>query len=1386
MKHLTMICTSLMIVGLMFAGKSYAQIDPQTILGVWLLDEGTGDITVDASGNGNDGTLMNTPTWIDGVYGKALDFAGSSSYVDCGNAEALNVDVFSVSFWCNIPSTQSWNHIVSRGQHVASGSPGSVNWGVMMYDGAQTILFESFNDTGWTGITAGTTTGEWHHVVATYDGNTDAMQLYHDGGLAATGSEGMLLDGDRPFVIGARSDDGFIDGFFSGSIDEVGYFNTILPAEDIEVIMDCGLAEAISGEAYAKARGPDPANGATGVTSPLLGWNAGADAMWHDVYLGTDQIAVTNATSSDPMGPAEVYKGRQPLAWAMYFQPGGWTSGTTYYWRIDEVEADGTTIHTGDVWSFTAAPLEAYNPDPRDGARWVGLNHTLTWLPGAGAVTHDVYFGTDEAEVTNGTGVTFIGNQPDAFYVPGTLAPETTYYWRIDGKDNFGTMYPGAVWSFTTVGPYAGAQGFYYEWTSATVPPDPSVAFANLVMTRIDPQIDFYWGSGSPAGIRAEQFAARWVADLEAPTSEPYTIWTLTDDGIRVWLDGVLVIDNWTEHGDTWNSSQPIDFVAGQTYSLEMEWFENSGGAVAELHWSSSSTPRQPIPSGALQLPLKASNPNPANGATDVTDTPTLRWKAGEQAAQHQIFFGTDRDTVANADTTTVGIYRGTQSLENTSYVPTEAPLEWEKTYYWKVNEANGVDLWGGSVWSFTVANFLIIDDFEDYDDFCNRVFYTWEEGGGYSVNPDCGILPSPGNGTGSLGGYGAAPYAEQTITHDGSFQSMPFEYLNDGSTGKALYSETERAFDPAQDWTRHDVKALTLWFRGNPGSVGSFNYDPAADIYRMTADGWDISGTADGFHYAYKQLSGVGSIQAQVLGVQNTNEWAKAGVMIREDLDPNSAHAMAFVTPGNGVVFEYRPSKGADNVGAAGQQTGITAPHWVRITRSGNNFTAEHSADGAAWDTLGTPQSVPMAATVYVGLAVTSHDAALTCQATFSDVTIMGTVMGQWQSQDIGITSNDPEQLYVAVEDSIGKSKVVNNPDLSVVQSDTWQEWMIDLKQVSNAGVNLSSVKKLYIGVGDRVAPKLGGSGMLYIDDIRLYQSRCLPWLARPAGDFNNNCIVDYPDLDIMTDNWLVSDYDVAPEDPGNSNLVAYYALQNSTNDGSGNGHHGDPCGAPTYVAGPAGYGTAMHFDGTSAGNYVDLGTFDPSAATGELTVAVWAKWDGLSGYYQGLVGKRDSWSAGDMLWNIEANVNTGALGFFREGSYPYDGDPVLPVGQWAHVAASFDGTTASFYINGELTGSGPFSFGSDTEARVVFGAVEANGNNPFNGALDELRIYDRGLTQGQVAWLAGRATAYTQPLYLLLVPPDPAMDMDTDGMIDLKDYAVLVDMWLDEILWP
>jgi len=262
-------------------------------------------------------------------------------------------------------------------------------------------------------------------------------------------------------------------------------------------------------------------------------------------------------------------------------------------------------------------------------------------------------------------------------------------------------------------------------------------------------------------------------------------------------------------------------------------------------------------------------------------------------------------------------------------------------------------------------------------------------------------------------------------------------------------------------------------------------------------ADIWDIGPGAgeyhDEFHYAYKMLTGPGSIVAKVESVQNTNDWAKAGVMIRETLDGGSKHAFACVTPANGVAFQGRTEPGGASFNF--NQSGFTTPYWVKLTRDvAGNFSAYHSANGTTWQLIeeGPATNISMNSNVYIGLALTSHDAALTCEAVFSNVTITGTVSGQWAHQDIGVNSNDVEPLYVAVSNTAGQPVVVVNDDPAAATIDTWTEWIIPLQTFADQGIDLTNVDRIAIGLGTRgnmTTP--GGSGKMYFDDIRLYRPR-------------------------------------------------------------------------------------------------------------------------------------------------------------------------------------------------------------------------------------------------------------------------------------------------------
>jgi hypothetical protein len=363
---------------------------------------------------------------------------------------------------------------------------------------------------------------------------------------------------------------------------------------------------------------------------------------------------------------------------------------------------------------------------------------------------------------------------------------------------------------------------------------------------------------------------------------------------------------------------------------------------------------------------------------------------------------------------------------------------------------------------------------------------YTWHDGLGYGSlgTPDY----YPGNGTGAaVGDETTASYTEETIVHGGS-QSMPVSYDNN-KQGFSKYSQVEYTLTDQRNWTEEGVANLSLWFRGYPASTGSFTEGPVG-TYTMTASGADIWNNSDEFHYAYKTLSGPGSIVAKVESVDNTNAWAKAGVMIRSTLDADSVHAMMVVSATSGVSFQRRPETGGAS--ASNDDTGgLTAPYWVKIERTlAGNFMAYSSANGSAWQLLGAAEPIQMGSNVYIGLAVTSHDAAQTCRGVFSNVTTTGNVSGQWANQDIGIASNDAEPLYVAVSNSAGTPAVVVHDDPAATQIDTWTQWIIPLQALADQGITLTNVDKIAIGLGTQGNTTIpGGSGKIFIDDIRLTQ---------------------------------------------------------------------------------------------------------------------------------------------------------------------------------------------------------------------------------------------------------------------------------------------------------
>jgi len=678
-----------------------------------------------------------------------------------------------------------------------------------------------------------------------------------------------------------------------------------------------------------QARNPNPRDGSIYEdTWASLSWVPGDTAVSHDVYFGENFDDVNDGTG-------DTFRGNQTtttfiVGFPGFLYPDGLVPGTTYYWRIDEVEADGTTVHKGYVWSFTIPPKKAYNPNPADGTESVDPAVILGWTAGFGAKLHTIYFGENFSDANGTAGGISVGVTT---YTPGPLKFAKTYYWRVDEFDGAGT-YKGDVWSFTTQGAVGG--------------------------------------------------------------------------------------------------------------------------------------------------------PKPADGAVEIKQTPTLSWAPGAYAASHEIYLGEDVEAVRNA-TKASPEFKGTKTLGDESYSP--GKLAWETTYYWRIDEVNNVNPdspWVGKVWTFTTAGFAIIDDFESYNDIdppdpaSNRIFEAWIDGFGTTDN-------------GALVGNDLPPYAEGTIVHGGG-QSMPYSYDNN-----LKYSEAELTLTDVRDWTEEGVAELSIWFQGRKLTVGAFSEGPVG-TYTITATGADIWNQADEFHFAYKTLSGVGTIEAKVLSVDNTDPWAKAGVMIRETLDPGSKFAAVYITPGNGCRLQVRTDTDvaatSDTSVATGEQIAIRAPYWIRLERDASgNFRGYYSSNATTWQQMVWRQAIPMSADVYVGLVVTSHNNAATCQGKFSNVRTTGTVGAQWANQDIGIYSNNAEPLYVAVSNSTGAPAVVVHDDASAATITTWTEWVIPLQAFADQGIDLKNVDRIALGVGTRGNMTVpGGSGRMYFDDIRLYRPATAP----------------------------------------------------------------------------------------------------------------------------------------------------------------------------------------------------------------------------------------------------------------------------------------------------
>jgi len=506
----------------------------------------------------------------------------------------------------------------------------------------------------------------------------------------------------------------------------------------------------------------------------------------------------------------------------------------------------------------------AADPVPETEAIDIPLDVVLTWTPGEYAATHDVYLGTvaedvNNADRANPMGVLLSEGQTDASFAPeGILELGQTYYWRVDevnaAPDN--TIFKGELWSFT-----AEPVGYPIEGIVAT---------CNLASDEgVGPErtVD---GSGLRAdGTHSTTSEDMWLVTAGAETVqltyEFDRVYKLHE--MHVWNYNVLFelilgfglkevtveysVDGaeWTVLGDfefaqatareDYTANTTVDFggVPAQYVRLTVN---NGYGTMGQLGLSEVQI---------LYIPAHAREPEPADGAADVSVTTGLAWRAGRDAVSYEVYLGTDADAPALLDTTS-----GTST--------TPGALDLATTYYWQVTAVQDVESWAGTLWDFVTQEYLVVDDFESYDDEDNRIYDTWLDGWV--------------NDTGSTVGHLESPFAERSIVNSGT-QSMPLFYDNSES------ATAEAELELSANWTAHGVGSLSLSFYGDPDNTGQLyvkindtrvDYDgPAADLASQSWQSWSID---------LSTVGNVSSVRSLTIGIEGAGA---SGVVYVDDI---------------------------------------------------------------------------------------------------------------------------------------------------------------------------------------------------------------------------------------------------------------------------------------------------------------------------------------------------------------------------------------------------------------------------------------------------------------------------------------------------------------------
>ncbi len=478
--------------------------------------------------------------------------------------------------------------------------------------------------------------------------------------------------------------------------------------------------------------------------------------------------------------------------------PGALKIATTYYWRVDEYVSG--VFRKGDVWSFTTVPeIAVTNPDLLG---WWTLDEGMgtTAMDWSGHGKHGRIIGSAKWTYGVHDGALYLANGASVEIPALNVSTNTvtmTAWVKRDGSQS--------DWSGVLFKREGGALGMgfgpanelryhwtdkYWDYVTGIVPPDQEWFFMALV---IEPTQGTLYLNGT------DTFAQNKAAHDPDPFS------------------GTLVIGR------------------------DPQGSRDLKGTVDDVRFYNKALSAAEIKAVMRGDPSRAWGPTPAADAVlDIRNVDSLSWSAGDGAATHDVYFGKDRKAVTDADHSSPA-YKGNQAATGFSLAALVDINAGD--CFWRIDEVEaGGTIHKGNVWQFTVLPYLLVDDFESYtNESPNRLFQTWIDGAGFSPD-DFFPKGNAGNASGALVGYDpqAGTIVETRIVHGGS-QSMPIAYDNSAAP---KYSEAERTFSPAENWTVAGVTTLVVHFRGAPDNTGQLYAKINGTKVLYKGDAADIAGT--------------------------------------------------------------------------------------------------------------------------------------------------------------------------------------------------------------------------------------------------------------------------------------------------------------------------------------------------------------------------------------------------------------------------------------------------------------------------------------------------------------------------------------------------------------